>query len=50
MTYDDKKRKAQFDWIYKAEDKHNAGLIFRGNQMIEAADEQLLQRKEPGNF
>lgn len=47
MAYDDKKRRAEFDWIYKAEEKHNAGLIFRGKEMIEAADEQLLERFKP---
>jgi hypothetical protein len=48
MEYETKKRKAQFDWIYKAEERHNNELIFRAPKMIKNADAQLLQRNEIG--
>lgn len=48
MDYEDKRRRAQFEWIYKAEEKHNAALIHRGPEMLADADKQLMQRKEPG--
>jgi protein DGCR14 len=50
MEYEDKKRRAQFDWIYKAEEKHNKELVERGKPMIMEADKQLMKRKEPGKY
>lgn len=50
MDYEEKKHKARFDWIYKAEEKHNKELIERGKPMIMDADKQLMSRKGPGNY
>lgn len=50
MDYEAKKKKAQFDWIYKAEERHNNELIFRAPKMIKDADAQLLQRREIGQL
>ncbi|KAI6195554.1 hypothetical protein M3Y99_01900200 [Aphelenchoides fujianensis] len=47
LEYENKKHRARFDWIYKAEERHNAELVERGQPMIEDADKQLMIRREP---
>jgi hypothetical protein len=32
-------------WMYDAEEKHNESLVYRGPEMIEDADRQLVARR-----
>jgi hypothetical protein len=48
MDYENKKHRAKFDWIYKAEERHNKEMIERGQPLVAEADQQLMLRKEPG--
>ncbi|KAL3097484.1 hypothetical protein niasHS_003932 [Heterodera schachtii] len=37
-----KRERVKNAWMYEAERKHNESLVFRGTQMIEEADEQMV--------
>ncbi|KAL7076900.1 hypothetical protein ACQ4LE_003662 [Meloidogyne hapla] len=39
-----KREKVQNAWMYEAEKKHNESLVFRSQPMLEAADEQLVDK------
>lgn len=42
-----KKEKIRNSWMYEAEEKHNKELVYRGKEMIKAADEQLMISTAP---
>ena len=42
-----KKERIRNSWMYDAEEKHNKELVYRGKEMIKAADEQLMIAAAP---
>lgn len=42
-----KKERLRNAWMYEAEEKHNKELVYKGKEMILAADEQLMLKAAP---
>lgn len=40
-----KRERVKNAWMYEAEKKHNESLVYRGPEMVQAADEQLVAKK-----
>uniref|UniRef100_A0A915PIB1 Uncharacterized protein n=1 Tax=Setaria digitata TaxID=48799 RepID=A0A915PIB1_9BILA len=43
-----KKEQIRNSWMYEAEKKHNEQFVTRGNELVKAADEQLMISSAPG--